>query len=65
MFIENLGDRFIAAVSNTVGLNAGDGSSFFARCYVLEFSIMHLGVVNFHCMQISFVMSMRFIFGDD
>ena len=24
-----------------------------------------LGVVNFHCMQMSFVMSTRFIFGDD
>ena len=23
------------------------------------------GVVNFHCMQMSLVMSMRFIFGDD
>ena len=23
------------------------------------------GVVNFHCMQISLVMSIRFIFGDD
>lgn len=26
MFIENLGDRFIAAVLNTVGRNAGDVS---------------------------------------
>ena len=34
MFVENLGDRFIATVSNAVGLNAGDGSSFFARCYL-------------------------------
>ena len=24
-----------------------------------------LGVGNFHCMQISLVMSMKFIFGDD
>ena len=31
MFIENLGDRFIAAVLNTVGLNAGDESSFSAQ----------------------------------
>ena len=23
------------------------------------------GIVNFHCMQMSLVMSMRFIFGDD
>jgi len=33
---QNLGYRFVVTVTNTVDLNAGDGRSFFVRCYVVR-----------------------------
>ena len=39
-----------------------------SECFTENFdgkAINWSGVVNFHCMKMSLVMSMRFIFGDD
>ena len=53
-------DFIFATVLNTVGFNAGDGSSFFARCYVAK-SFLDVTFVGSLLLRDRYFRSLRYL----